>query len=325
MRTLGFVMRAAEETFGGVWSVAEVAVMASRLDELGRDPHRNAVVEDIRQRGWYVPLTAADVDLRARGDGWILADNPYERIGHPRRDRVVAKLVPATAQMRAKHLVVVCHCYGVPSPLIMSRLFGLHGAAGVDVAYNIMNHHQWGSFPAWPGTGFVSGRLSYFIENLRSSITGVRALIAALRESRGYERVTVIGFSIGGQLALHMGNAAHVEQVIAYAPVVSLYKTAKELGLMRVLHKPVTSALARFMGEYPFDDLQLTEPLRYPLRIAQEDLHVIVQRYDALATEAQIEPIREAYPRASWDVYDGTHVVPAGIGEFQRKIKGWLA
>lgn len=317
---LGSLLKTAEGAFGGVWSLGELAVAISRFEEIRRDPHRQAVNEDIARRGWYVPVSPPD--LRRKGD-WVVADNPYQRIGTQKRERVVAKMVPAK-HGDARHLVVVCHCYGVPVPPVMAWLFGLSQARHVDVAYNIMNHHQWGTYPAWPGSGFVSGRLSHMLENLRSSITGVRALIAGLRAARAYDKVTVVGFSIGGQLAFHLANSAPVDQAVLYCPVVSLHRTAQELGFMRWLHAPVSAAMRRWKGEFALDDLAVADPLNHPLGIEARDLHVIVQRFDALATVAQIEPIRERYPAANWHEYDGTHVVPAGAADFRRRILSLL-
>lgn len=323
MATLGPLLQSAEHAFGGVWSIGELAVMAARLDELRGDPHRNALFEDIHQRGWYVPVSGRDVRLRAHRNGWLTGRNPYDRIGKGSEDRIVAKLVQARTG-DAKHLVVVCHCYGVPVPPVMERLFGLQRLRHVDVVYNIMNHHQRGTFVAWPGTGFVSGQLSHFLENLRSAITGVRALVAGLVQSRGYERVTVLGFSIGGQLALHVANSAPVSQAVLYCPVTSLRQTAAELGLMRYFHEPVARAMRKLKGEFFLDDLAIADPLRYDLQIAPRNLHVIVQRYDALAPVRQIEAIRSKYGEAGWYEYGGTHIVPAGASEFQAVIRRLL-
>ncbi len=326
MNLVGDAAKLAEGILGGVWSVGEVAVLLSRFDEVRRDPFRNALFEDIHERGWYPAVSNADFHLTEKNKGWIVGVNPYRRIGLSqetrRDDQVVAKLV--RAEDAAKHLVIVCHCYGVPVPPIMERLFGLHRVPGIDVAYNIMNHHQRGTFDFWPGTGFASGRVSHFLENLRSSITGVRALASALKEVHGYEKITVIGFSIGGQLAMHLANSAPIDQAILYCPVTSLHQTAKTLGLMGALIGPVSSLMKNQAGKFELDELQIADPLRYDLRIDPANLHVIAQRYDALTPLAQVSTIREKYPQSGWYEYNGTHVYPAGKAEFQRVIRRLL-
>jgi predicted esterase len=249
-----------------------------------------------------------------------VGENPYRRIGDGNAEKIVAKFVPAKKPSAKKELIVMLHCYGVPLPKVMERLFGLHAIEHADVVYNIMNHHYRGSFPVWPGTGFVSGRLSHFIENLRSSITGVRALIQELKDQRGYDKITVIGFSIGGNLALHVANSAPIDQAILYCPVTSLHNTAGELGLMKVLQAPVTRLIQAFKPDFDFEDLKQADPLRYPLGIQQEDLHVIVQKYDALAPVHQIESIRSKYPKVAWHEFGGTHIYPAGMPRFQKVI-----
>ena len=110
-----------------------------------------------------------------------------------------------------------------------------------------------------------------------------------------------------------------------YCPVVSLHRTAQELGFMRYLHGPVEAAMRRFKkGAFAFDDLSVADPLNHPLGIEEKNLHVIVQRFDALATVEQIEPVRARYPGARWHEYAGTHVVPAGAADFRRHILALL-
>jgi hypothetical protein len=318
MSFTGRLMMAAENAFGQVWSVGELAVALSRVEECRSDPHRQDLRDDIARNGFYAPLPSGG-KLRRHANGYVTAANPYVRVDGGPADRVVARFVPA-ASGSGRKLVIVCHCYGLPAPKIMERLFGLHKLSDTDVAYNIMNHHAMGTYPVWPGTGFVSGRLSRFMENLRSSITGLRSLTAALTAAKDYESVTVIGFSIGGQLAMHLANSAPVTNAILYCPVTSLHTTARELGLMRHLSAPLAGVLKTLKQEFSLEDLQVADPLNYDFKLPERDVHVIVQRYDALAPVSQVERIRTKHPGVRWHEFEGTHILPHGWGRFQRII-----
>jgi acetyl esterase/lipase len=129
-----------------------------------------------------------------------------------------------------------------------------------------------------------------------------------------------VGFSIGGQLALQVAHALPVSQVVLYCPVTSLHVTSTELGFMRYLHEPVAKTMRRWKGDFALDDLAVADPLRYDLQVPQRDMHVIVQRYDALAPVSQIEAIRRKYPAVGWYEYGGTHIYPAGARHFQSVI-----
>jgi surfactin synthase thioesterase subunit len=133
--------------------------------------------------------------------------------------------------------------------------------------------------------------------------------------------VSVLGFSIGGQLALHVANAERVDRAVLYCPVASIPVTASELGIMRRFTPVMRRALALLKREDPLADLAVTEPLRYPMRTRPRDVHVIVQEHDALAPVLQVEKIREAYPEVRWHAFGGAHLYPAGLKRFQRIIR----
>ncbi|MFT3773964.1 MAG: alpha/beta fold hydrolase [Minicystis sp.] len=309
-----------EGLFGLGWSAGELLLAVARFEELRSDPHRKALLDDIEARGFYVPIDPAEVDLRIDARGRVHGKNPYRRVAPHRPEHVVAKLVRSAARP-ARRLVMVCHCYGVPVPAVMERLFGLD-RIDADVAYPIMNHHQRGSYLLWPGSGFSSARPSRFVENVRSAITAARALLSALVHRHEYEHVSVIGFSIGGQLALHLANAERVDRAVLYCPVASIPVTASELGLMRHLTPALRRGFVALKRDDPLADLAVTEPLRYPMRTRPSDVHVIVQKHDALAPVLQVEKIRETYPEVRWHAFDGAHLWPAGLRSFQRIIRG---
>jgi predicted esterase len=312
-----------EGLFGHFWSAGEVALAVARVHELVSDPHRRALLDDIEARGFYVPIDPAEVELRIDRRGRVAGKNPYRRVGPHPPERVVAKLVRRREGRPSRRLVVVCHCYGVPVPAVMERLFALRGL-DADIAYAIMGHHQRGSYLLWPGSGLSSARPSRFVENIRAAVTGARALLAGLVAAHGYEHVSVLGFSIGGQLALHLANAERLDRAVLYCPVASIPLTASHLGIMR----PLTPALRRTYGVLrrvdPLADLAVTEPLRYPMRTRPSDVHVIVQKHDALARVPHVEPIRERYPEVRWHVFDGAHLYPAGLRRFQRIIRSTI-
>lgn len=313
---LGRALGAAEHGFGVVWSVGELAVMLRRPSELTGDRHRGALREALEKEGFHPEIDTASLALRER-DGIIEGPSPYRRIAGPSRDRVLGRRI--AARRPSKRLVFVCHCYGIPSPRTMGRLFGLFGERDFDVAYNVMAHHQPGTFVLWPGSGLVSASPSRFVDNLRAAITGARALLRWLVARHGYEQVDLIGFSIGGQLALHLSNAEPVHGAILYCPVADLASVSRGLGLMRHAH-PQAEALLRTRG-ISLDDLHVADPLASPSRVAEEHTHVIVQRHDALTPLQQVERIRTRRPGVRWHELDGTHLYPADLARLHRIVR----
>lgn len=323
MPPLGPLAGRLEDAFGVAWSLGEVSLAMTRLDEVLRDPHHRALRDDVAANGFHIPFDVGALDLELDGSGAIRGTNPYRRVCGSPPDRVLGLLDRAPSG-RSRKLLVVCHCYGVPSPPIMRRLFGLRGL-GVDVVTNVMGHHQPGTYVLWPGSGLVSARLSRFVENLRSAVTGVRALVRWLRAREDYERVAVLGFSIGGQLGLHLAHGGEVDDAVLYCPVASLCATARELGLMRHLAPMLEPLLERRHGARFEDVLALADPLALPLAIAEERLHVLAQEHDALARLSQIELIRRKYPRARFTVLPGTHLLPLGLGSLHRAVRDAVA
>lgn len=325
MGVIGRAARLAEEAFAAVWSIGEVGLAIARPDEVLRDPHRDALAADVAARGFHVGLDAGALDLDISSRGVIRGTNPYRRVCGAPPDRVLAYVRPRARRARARHAIVVCHCYGVPSPAIMRRLFALD-ALDADVITNVMGHHQPGTYLVWPGSGLVSARPSRFVENLRSAVTGLRALVAWLRRARGYESVSVIGFSIGGQLGLHLAHVAperagHVDRALLYCPVANVGATARELGLMRHVAPYTDAILERAHGARADAILALADPLAHDLAIAPERLHVVVHRHDALTPLHQIEPIRAKYPRVGWTELEGTHLLPLGLADLHATVR----
>jgi pimeloyl-ACP methyl ester carboxylesterase len=317
---LGALLYGSEMAFGCLWMLGELAVLATRPHELASDPHWHPVVADIERRGWYVPLEGGDLARVGKRGDWIAGPNPYQRVGGGPPDRILARFVSGGGPARDRRLLVVFHCYGIPIPPLMERLFGLGKLQDVDVVYNITNHHAPGTFAVWPGTGFARARLSHALENVRSAVTGARSLVDWLSRQRDYRRVTVLGYSLGGQLALHLANSAPIDRAILYCPVINLRIVARELGL-GILGRPLEIAARRCL---PGVDLELADhadPLRYPLTVAETDIHVIAQRHDALTRLAHVGAIRKKYPGVAFHEHEGTHLYPAGRAVFQKMIR----
>lgn len=301
--------------------LGELAVAASRPREWLSDPHWHDLVLDIERRGFYQELEPVALSEK---QGWLRGENPYRRIiGGARRpapDRLDARIVRGSGREEDRRLLVVHHCYGVPSPRLMASLFGLDALDNVDVVYPIMNHHALGSFRAWPGTGFVRARASHMLENVRAAVSGARALVESLVRQRKYAKVTALGYSIGGQLVLHLANSAPIDQAILYCPVVNVRVTARELGF-GLLGRPL-EALAKHV--HRLGDLSSAthaDPLTHAIRIPESSLHVIAQAHDAMTPLRHLELIRTRYPGVSFRTYAGTHLYPAGRSEFQRVIR----
>jgi predicted esterase len=318
--SLGRALGAAEHGFGLAWSAGELAVMLRRPRELLRDRHRDALHASIAREGFHPTIDDERLAL-AEKDGVISGSSPYTRVTSANVDRVLGRRI--ASKRPSKRLVFVCHCYGIPSPRTMGRLFGLFGDRDFDVAYNVMAHHQPGTYVLWPGSGLVSASPSRFVDNLRSAVTGARALLRWLVQRYGYERVDVIGFSIGGQLALHLSNAEPVDGAILYCPVADLASVSRGLGLMRHVHPHVESLLAR--GGITLDDLDVADPLAHASKLAQERTHVIVQKHDALTPLAQVERIRRVRPNVRWHELEGTHLYPADLSRLHRLVREALA
>ena len=314
---LGLALYPVEAAAGMVWSLAEIARFATLPDELRHDPFRERVLEDIERRGFYADVTDV-LPLRHHADGWLSAPSPYARVGEPRCDRVVAHFRPAPRP--TKRLLVVCHCYGIPSPRLMDGLFGA-SSVNADVLTNITCHHEKGGFDLWPGSGFLSLRTSRFLENVRASALGLRALTRTFIQERGYEQVSVVGFSLGGHFALHLANSHEMDGALLYCPAINIRAIVVQLGLMRFFGESFVKRLAAAGLSHRFEDLAIAEPLTYPLSIPQERLHVVVQRRDLLATPRGIEPIRARYPESSWLELPGTHLFPIGQRELKAKVR----
>ncbi|NLY95175.1 MAG: alpha/beta hydrolase [Myxococcales bacterium] len=314
---IGRALLPVEVAAGVVWSAAELARFVAHLDEALEDPHRERVLEDIDRRGFYADVPD-HLDFRVHRGGWLSARNPYERIGEPRKDRVVAHFRPA--QRPTRRLLVVCHCYGVPSPRLMDGLFGA-SELPVDVVTNIACHHERGGFELWPGSGFITLRTSRFIENVRASALGLRALVRTLIQERGYDQVAVVGYSLGGQLALHLANAHPIDGALLYCPAINVRAIALELGLWRHLGPRFFELLAARGLAHRYEDLAFAEPLTYPMVIPEERLHVVVQRHDRMASPRGIEPIRTRYPRSSWLELPGTHLFPLGKRVLRERVR----
>lgn len=318
MSIVGPFLGHAEHAFGIVWSIGELAIGLSRPHHLLADPDLDRVRADVEARGFHAPFDHDAVRLEARGE-LLHGDNPYSFIGERPRERIHAHFRRASENPR-RHLVVVCHCYGVPSPWIMRTLFGLDGV-DADVVTNVMSHHQPGTYDVWPGSGLTSLRVSRFIESIRSAVTGVRALIRALVRRERYETVSVLGFSIGGQLALHVAHAGDVDRAFVYCPVTSLASTTLELGVMSSIGPALDAAVTRYRGRGVREAFAMTDPLATALPFDESALHVVVQKHDALAPPHQIAAIRRKYPRAGWHEFNGTHIVPHGLGEIRRALR----
>jgi pimeloyl-ACP methyl ester carboxylesterase len=294
----------------------------TRPSEIRQDPHRDLLVRDLEARSFYPAFDVSALDLEMSAKGTIRGTNPYARVGDGPKEHVVASLRRAERNPR-RHLVVVCHCYGVPSAPLMRRLFGIDDL-DADVLCNVMGNHQHGTYLAWPGSGLVSARPSLFIENIRSAVTGLRAVVAWLDAREQYETISVLGYSIGGHLALHLAHAGDVDRALLYCPAVDIYRTAAELGVMRPLAERVYGTLAKWQGGSREPLEALASPTRLPLPIAEEDLHLVLQRFDAISPRAQMEPLRTRYPRMPVTELPGTHLVPKGLDRLHRVVRQHL-
>jgi predicted esterase len=320
---LGRAMQGVEKTFTAGWSLGELAWCLRQPGGLLRDPWRAPVLEDIRRNGLYRDDPEDPRAIQMRHDGLLVGPNPYRYLRPGQRDKVVAQMLDHH-RPRARRLLVVCHCYGLPIPALMERLFGLDALVGYDVVYNIMNHHYLGSFEGWPGFGLMNPQLSQVIESLRAAVVGLRALIRALQLAHGYEEVALLGYSIGGQLALHVANLLDLDRLLLYCPVVSVRETVSQLGLMPWLRRPVEGSLRRLRADFRLDDLDALDPLAHPWRLDPARALVVVQSYDAMVSPAQMGAIRHRYPTVGWMECPGTHTWPARRAAFHRAMRAWL-
>jgi hypothetical protein len=315
-------LRATDVAVTVPWSIGEAVTSLLRPGELPPDRSTAAVARDIGERGFYVDVPERP-ELRPSGNV-ILGENPYRFVaGHKRRGkhRIVGKLVRAKKVTRADKLLVVFHCYGIPSPWAMSKLFGLDDMPDTDVAYGIMSHHQRDTYPWWPGSGLASASPACMVENLRSAVTGARTFLRGLRELNGYKQISVVGYSIGGFLAQHIANTEDVHRVTLYCPVVSMERMRAQLGLMPVFYGVGKRLAVKIDPTYSDDLLMHSDPLRHPLRVPQESVRVIVQRNDKMTTPEHISAIRQKYPNVGWEEFGGTHLIPLGRSRIRELLR----
>ncbi|MEL6181444.1 MAG: hypothetical protein AAFS10_20975, partial [Myxococcota bacterium] len=124
-RAVGTAFVGLEALFTAGWSVTEILYALRRPDQLIRDPHRHAVFEDIAHHGLYKTFPNETPTIHLDAKGRIHLPNPYVRIGDGGPDRIVARMLRSQGRRR-RRLLLMCHCYGVPSPHYMESLFGLH-------------------------------------------------------------------------------------------------------------------------------------------------------------------------------------------------------
>lgn len=318
-------LQSVETLFTAGWSVSEVAYAMRHPRRLLADPFRDAVREDIAEHGLYKTFPKEARPLKLRSDGYLIGSNPYVRVGPGGTDPIVARL-SRHREPRARRLLIVCHCYGLPMPRVMETIFGLRGLEGYDVVVNIMNHHYLGGFSFWPGFGLLSPQMSRVIESVRSAVTGLRCLIKSLVDIFGYEEVALLGYSIGGHISLHVANHHPVDKLIAYCPVTSLRQTATELGLMSFAEGGVTRALRGLQGEaFDFADLDCLDPLQYDLRLSPEQLLIVLQTLDMMVPTHQSQRLMDRYPQSRCVEFPGTHTFPVEQQAMIRLLREFLA
>ncbi len=322
MRPILRVIKAAEHAVGGLWSFGELALAALRRGDLRGDPNLEPLLHEIATYGFYQPVDPESVVLQRDSRGTWSGPNPYRSVESGAPAQIVARSHFYTPH--ANKLLIVCHPYGVPDARFMARAFGLNQLLGWDIVYNVMSHHAPGSYTLWPGSSLASMRISRFLENMRSAVHGVQASAVFFRERYRYEKVAVFGYSIGGHLALHAANTAAVDQVIAYCPMVCLHAALSQIGLMRWVSDPINVRMVKRSPEYNFAALKLTDPLRAPLAIAEESLHVIAQTHDTYIPLRQVERVREKYPAIKWSQFNGTHGFMAGRAQVRSTIQAAL-
>jgi hypothetical protein len=95
---------------------------------------------------------------------------------------------------------------------------------------------------------------------------------------------------------------------------------ARELGF-GILGRPVELAARRSLPGVDLERIDHDDPLRYALSIPETNVHVIAQRHDALTPLAHVAGIRRKYPGVAFHEFDGTHLYPAGLASFQKRIR----
>ncbi len=319
----GLAMRGVERTFTAGWSLGEVAYSVRDPRALWRDPFRGTVLADIEKHGLYKTFPDEVQPMYLGRGGHIEAPNPYVRVGGEGPGKIVARML-RPKQTRQRKLLVVSHCYALPMPRLMEKLFNLSQLEGYDVVYNIMPHHYWGSFATWPGFGLMSVQMSRMIENIRAAVTGLRSLVRSLQASYGYEEVSLLGYSIGGQISLHVANCLPLDRLLLYCPVISVHETVTQLGLMPWMKRPMENTVRRVRKDFRMDDLEVLHPLHYELQMDPHRVLAVVQSYDAMVDPAQMRRMRDHYPSMDWLECPGTHTWPARLKQFHAAMRQHL-
>lgn len=313
----------AEGLFTSAWSVGELAYILRRPQDLLHDAYRDRVLARIATHGIYQEYAGEEQVVRLGTRGEIVLANPFIRVGRGGPDDVVAQMRTA-ARARARSVLVVGHCYGVPFPSWMEGYFGLRNFPEWDVVYNQTNNHYPGSYATWPGFGLISPQMSRIIENIQSAVIGLRTLVRSLLTTFGYERVALLGYSIGGHLALHAAHCIDLDKLVLYCPVTNLRATVERLGLMGRLHRPMERGMQAVRSSFDLRDLDLLDPLQHELRVLPERVLVVVQNRDAMVDPAQIDALTNRYPDIRTARFPGTHVYQAQRAEALDTIRGFL-
>ncbi len=314
----------AEGLFTSAWSVGELAYIMRRPQDLLHDAYRDRVLERVATHGLYEHYPQEVQTVRLGRSGEIRLTNPFVRVGRGGSDDVVAQMRTA-ARPRSRSLLVVGHCYGVPYPSWMESYFGLREFPAWDVVYNKTNNHYPGSYATWPGFGLISPQLSRVIENIQSAIVGLRTLVRSLTHTFEYDQVALLGYSIGGHLALHAAHCQQLDKLVLYCPVTSLRATVERLGLMGALHGPMERTMRRLRDSFDLADLDLLDPLRHELLVEPDNVLVVVQERDAMVDPRQIDALVARYPAIRTARFGGTHVYQGERDRALRTIKGFLA
>lgn len=115
-------------------------------------------------------------------------------------------------------VVIILHGFAVPAPLYDERFARMFAGAGVSaVRLDLPYHLRRRIRGRCSGAGFFGADPALVRESIRQSVEDASALVAWAR-ARGSARVCLLGFSLGGLVALLLAAQVEVDEVLAVVP-----------------------------------------------------------------------------------------------------------
>jgi pimeloyl-ACP methyl ester carboxylesterase len=225
----------------------------------------------------------------------------------------------------SRRTIVAIHGWTMGDQRVNSLAFlpGLFFSLGFNVALVELPFHgrrrgagSDESLPLFPSADPVRTcvAMAHAIHDLRT--------LARFLSSRGHNRLSCMGMSLGAYVGLLWCSLDEVEKGVFMVPLVSMGDMAWEL--VRLKHREegdIPRGLTRALLRDLFADHY---PLTHEPATAQGSILVVGGRGDHLVPKNQISLLRERWPRAKIEWASGGHAAPAQRGECFESVRNFL-